>query len=222
MVTFAITPATTALVVVDLQRCFVADSPVAAPDGLAVVERLNRLARCCRAHGIRVIYTRHVVRPDHSNAGLLAEVVPAVASGVIDDGSPMAQLHPDVDVMPGDIVLDKPRFGAFHGTDLETILRAASIDKVIIGGIATNMCAETTAREAAAREFRVLFLRDGTATFTMPDAGMGPATAEEVQRVTCNTIAFGFGEVLDAQEAIERLESVATSKPPRDRVGGEV
>ena len=135
-----------------------------------------------------------------SNAGLLAEIVPAVAHGVIDDGNPMAELHPDLDVVPGDIVLTKPHFGAFHGTDLETILRAAGVDTLIIGGIATNMRVDTTAREAAVREFRVLFLRDGTATFAVPDAGLGSASAGEVQRVTCSTIAFGFGEVLDVHE----------------------
>ena len=132
-----------------------------------------------------------------------------MAKGVIDDGSVSAELHPELDVVPGDIIVAKPRFGAFHGTDLETILRAAGIDTLIIGGIATNMCVETTAREAATREFRVLFLRDGTATFAMPDAGLGPASAEEVQRVTCNTIAFGFGEVLDVHDVITRLESAA-------------
>ena len=209
MVTFSIDPARTALLIVDLQRCFVDDSPVAAPDGPAVVRRLNELAVVCRERGVPVIHTRHVVRPDHSNAGLLAEVVPAVAYGVIDDGSPTAELHPDLLVTPGDVVVAKPRYGAFHGTDLETILRAAGIDTLIIGGIATNMCVETTAREAAVREFRVLFLRDGTATFALPDAGLGPASAEEVQRVTCSTIAFGFGEVLDVGQAIARVESAA-------------
>ena len=214
MVTFNIDPARTALLVVDLQRVFVDGSPVAAPDGLAVLHRLNQLAAYCRQRGIHVIHTRHVVRPDHSNAGLLAEVVPAVAQGVIDDGSVSAELHPELDIVPGDIIVAKPRFGAFHGTDLETILRAAGIDTLIIGGIATNMCVETTAREAATREFRVLFLRDGTATFAMPDA-LGPASAEEVQRVTCSTIAFGFGEVLDVHDVIARLESAA---PETDRL----
>ena len=90
MVTFSIDPARTALLIVDLQRCFVDDSPVAAPDGPAVVRSLNELAATCRERGVSVIHTRHVVRPDHSNAGLLAEVVPAVAYGVIDDGSPTA------------------------------------------------------------------------------------------------------------------------------------
>jgi ureidoacrylate peracid hydrolase len=88
--------------------------------------------------------------------------MPPVAKGVIDDGTTSAALHSRVAVEAGDIVLAKPQFGAFHSTELETILRARGIDTVVIGGIATNFCCETTAREAHAREFKVLFLKDGT------------------------------------------------------------
>jgi nicotinamidase-related amidase len=80
MVTLDIDPTRTALLVVDLQRCFVDDSPVAAPERPAVVRRLTELAAVCREQGVGVLHTRHVVRPDHSNAGLLAEVVPAAAT----------------------------------------------------------------------------------------------------------------------------------------------
>ena len=84
--------------------------------------------------------------------------------GFLRQGSESAALHPGLVVEPRDLLLDKPRFGAFHGTDLELILRARGIDTVIISGIATNVCCDTTAREANARDFRVLFLSDGTAT----------------------------------------------------------
>ena len=53
---------------------------------------------------------------------------------------------------------------------------------IVLGGISTNVCVDTTAREAAAREFRVLFLADGTANFDLPDGGLGAASAEELQR----------------------------------------
>ena len=62
--------------------------------------------------------------------------------------------------------LEKPRFGAFHGTDLELILRSRGIDSVIISGIHTTVCVDTTAREADMRDFRVFFLSDGTSTAT--------------------------------------------------------
>src|SRR5215469_6366310 len=106
MVRFDIDSRRTALVIVDMQNCF-----VAAPLGTEVAGRLNRLAGACRQAGITVIWTRHVVRPDGSNTGLLGEVIPPVAAGVINDDAPTAALHPLMDVRPGDVVLGKPRFG---------------------------------------------------------------------------------------------------------------
>jgi len=202
---FDLVPGRTALISVDLQNCFVADSPVAAPDGSKIVERLNRLAIALRQAGGKVIFTRHVVRPDGANTGILGETIPAVKAGIINADAPSAQLHPSVDRRPGDIVLDKPQFGAFYGTDLEIILRAKNLDTVIVGGIATNFCCETTAREAHAREFKVIFLSDGTATFDLPDTGMGPVSAAEAQRATCAVLGFGFAEVIRVDEAIARL-----------------
>jgi len=205
MVRFDIDSRRTALVIVDMQNCFVADSPVAAPLGAEVAERLNRLAGACRQAGITVIWTRHVVRPDGSNTGLLGELIPPVAAGVINDDAPTAALHPLMDVRPGDVVLSKPRFGSFHGTDLEVILRSRGIDTLILGGINTNVCVDTTAREAAVREFRVLFLSDGTANFDLPDGGLGAASAEDLQRTACAVMAFGFAEVASVGQVLNRI-----------------
>jgi biuret amidohydrolase len=207
VIQFDIDPERTAVLVVDMQNCFVEGSPIAAPEGLLVLERLNRLADAARAAGLQVIYTQHVVRNDHSNVGLLGEVIPPVAGGVIDEDSRSAALHQGLHHGEGDILLKKPRFGSFHGTDLEVILRSRGIDTLIVGGIATNVCVDTTAREAAAREFKVLFLADGTATFDHPDGGLGPASAEDIQRVTCAIMGFAFGEVVSVDRAIERIES---------------
>lgn len=205
MVHFDIDPASTALLIVDMQRCFVADSPVAAPRGGEVAGRLNRLASACRQAGIAVIWTRHVVRSDGSNAGLLSDFVPLVAQGFINEDAPAAALHEAMDVRPEDVVVGKPRFGSFHGTDLEVILRSRGIRTLILGGINTNVCVDTTAREAVAREFRVLFLSDGTANFDLPDGGLGPASAEELQRAACAVLAFGFAEVSTVDKVLKRI-----------------
>ena len=211
MVQFAVHPGRTALVIIDMQSCFVADSPVAAPLGAQVAGRLNRLATACRQAGIPVIWTRHVVRPDGSNTGLLGELVPPVAAGIINEDAPAAALHQLMDVRPGDIVVRKPRFGSFHGTDLEVILRSRGTDTIILGGINTNVCVDTTAREAAVREFRVLFLRDGTANFDLPDGGLGAASAEELQRTACAVMAFGFAEVITVDEVLGRMPVAASA-----------
>lgn len=193
-----------ALLNVDLQNVFVQGSPIAAPDGVAVVGRINRLSAACRRRGVTVVHTAHVTRPDGSNVGVLGEIIPPVKDGLIARGAPPAALHPSLQVEPGDILLEKPRFGAFHGTDLELVLRARGIDSVIITGIATNICAETTAREASVRDFRVFFMSDGTATSDM----MGVPRAE-LQRATCASLAFGFAQVLSVDEMIAKLEAAS-------------
>ena len=200
MVDFAVVPERTALVNVDMQNCFVEGSPISAPDGLAVLDRINRFAAVCRTAGILVIHTSHVLRPDGSNMGVLGEMAPPVKGGIINKGAESAALHKRLVVDARDILLDKPRFGAFHGTDLELILRTRGIDTVIISGITTNVCCETTAREAMVRDFHVFFLSDGTAT-----RGMGNASAAELQKATLTTLGFLFAQVLTVDEMRQKI-----------------
>ena len=204
MVNFDVVPGRTALINVDLQNCFVENSPIAAPDGLTILGRINRLAAACRKAGILVIHTSIVLRPDGSNIGVFGEFSPPAKGGILNKGTESAALHKGLLQDKRDILLDKPRFGAFHGTDLELILRSRGIDTVIIGGVATNICCETTAREAAVRDFRVFFLSDGTAT-----AAMGNASAEELQKATCATLGFLFAQVLTVEEIIQKIERAA-------------
>lgn len=210
MVDFEVTPARTALLNVDMQNCFVEDPPFAAPQGRAILPRINHLAEVCRRHGIMVVHTLHVVRPDGSNAGVMGEIIPAVREGAINKGNPHAELHRDIRVERNDIVLEKPRYGAFHGTDLELILRSHDIDSVIITGIATNVCCETTAREASVRDFHVFFLSDATAT-----SGIDDLSAEDVQKATCATLGKRFAQVLTTEQMIAKIESGARAAAAR-------
>lgn len=204
MVDFTVVPKRTALLNIDLQSCFVEGSPIAAPDGLVVLQRANLLAAVCRRAGVLVIHASIVMRPDGSNLGVLADFSPLVREGILNKGTRTAALHEGLVIAPRDILLEKPRFGAFHGTDLELILRTRGIDAVIISGVATNVCCETTAREAAVRDFRVFFLSDGTAT-----ADMGGVSAEDLQTATCATLGFLFAQVLTVDEMIAKIESGA-------------
>ena len=201
MAEFTLVPERTALLNIDMQNCFVEDSPVSSPQGLILQERINRLTAVCRRAGILVIHTRHVIRADGSNLGVLAETAPPVKNGIVTEGSKSAEFHPGLVVEPGDVRLDKPRFGAFTGTDLELILRSRRLDTVIVSGIATNVCCETTAREAAMRDFRVIFLSDGTAT-----RDLGPVVSTKFQLVTCATLGALIGQVLTVEEVIARIE----------------
>ncbi|SRR6266851_2335812 len=187
---FTVVPKHTALINVDLQNGFVRGTP----DGLAVLERINRLSAACRNAGILVINTRHVLRPDGSNMGVLRNI-PKIKDGFLNEGAESAALHNRLVVDPRDLHLEKPRFGAFHATDLELILRARGIDTIIVSGISTNVCCDTTAREANARDFRVFFLSDGTAT---------PAGAN-LQNATLEILDGLFAQVLTVDEMLERI-----------------
>ncbi len=193
MVDFAVVPARTALVNVDLQNSFVERTV----DGLALVERINGLAALCRDAGILVIHTRHVLRPDGSNMGVLGEIVPKIKEGLLNEGAKSANLHHALVVDSRDVLLDKPRFGAFYGTDLELILRSRGVDTTIVSGISTPVCCDTTAREAHARDFRVLFLSDGTAT-------TGPEGAQ-IQKATLEIMDGLFAQVLTVDEVRQKI-----------------
>jgi nicotinamidase-related amidase len=132
----------------------------------------------------------------------MAEIIPPVNEGVINKGAESAELYSGLEAKEGDILLDKPRYGSFHGTDLEMSLRSKDIDTIIITGIATNICCETTAGEANVRDFRVFFMSDGTATF-----GMGDLSAEVLQKATCATLGFAFAQVITVDEMLEKIKA---------------
>lgn len=211
MVQWTLDPRRTALLVVDLQNIFVeGHEPISAPDGREILARMNDLAAVCRRVGVPVIYTAHALRPDLSNIGQLEYVFPVMKTDhVITSGTETAAIHDKFEVVEGDIYLEKPRFGAFTGTDLELILRGKGIDTVVIGGIATNVCCETTAREANHREFKVVFLSDGTTSGAYADKGWGDLTPAEVQKATLTILAYAFAEVTTCGDVAARLDPSA-------------
>lgn len=192
-------PERTALLNIDLQNCFVDSLDDPGP----LLGRINGLSARCRATGILVIHTRHVVRADGSNLGVLAEV-DRIRDGLLNEGAVTAELHPDVVVEPTDVRLDKPRFGAFTGTDLELTLRTRGIDTVIISGISTIVCCDTTAREAHARDFRVFFLSDGTAT----------AAGPEFQSLTLDVLDGLFAQVLTTDKMLAKIAAANGAAVP--------
>ena len=209
MIDWPIDPARTALINVDLQNVFVEGFEISATDGPDVVCRLNKLSGVCREHGMMVIHTINELRSDGSNRGIAAEVVTAYLQntgtnrrGGITAGTEAARLHESLDVEDTDVLLTKPRYGAFTGTDLDLILRTNNIEAVIIGGIATNVCCDTTAREANQRDYKVFFLSDGTGNH-----GMQGLSAEEIKVATLAAVRLAFGQVLTVDEAITKIRT---------------
>ncbi|GAC1473798.1 MAG: cysteine hydrolase [Chloroflexota bacterium] len=211
---FTVDPAHTALINVDMQRCFVGGSPLAAPDGPALAQRINRLSAVCREAGVTIVHTRCWMRPDGSNLGVMGEIVPPFIHALYTAGAETAEIHDAVVVERSDVILNKPRYGAFTGTELELILRSKFIDTVIISGIATNICCETTAREAAQRDFHVFFLSDGTAT-----KEMNGVPADVLQRATCASLGMVFAQIATIDEMIGKIRSASTARREHPPVG---
>ena len=136
-----------ALMVIDMQVFFCTPGAPAYLDAVpAILPNVKKLIRQFRQWNRPIIYTRHVHREDGSDAGIMK----LWWSDMIVEGSPESEIHPDITPNPGDLVVDKHRYSAFYNTDLEILLRGKGITDLVITGVMTNMCCESTAHNYAA------------------------------------------------------------------------
>ncbi|MGI9051498.1 MAG: isochorismatase family protein [Ilumatobacteraceae bacterium] len=205
---FAVSPGTTALVVIDMQNDFIAQgAPYESPHGREMIDSLNTLIEACRERGIPIVFTTHAHRADGSDLGAVRHIHPLTADGhALKADTPGVQMYPKVDIGEGDYTIQKRRYSAFFATDLELLLRNLGVDTLIIAGVATNVCCESTTRDAYFRDFKVIFLADGNGTISLSDAGWGAFSADDVQRYTLTNIATFYGEVAPISEVLERVE----------------
>lgn len=180
-----------ALLVIDMQKFFLdPQSPSFTVGGLAILPRLQTLIKAFREADRPVIYTRHVHHPDHIDSGILGWWW----EGMCIEGSPQSEIHDDIAPRPAEKVILKHRYSAFYNTDLETILRCLKVEDLVITGIMTNMCCESTARDAYFRDYRVFFLADGTGSVT-----------EDMHVASLLNLAFGFAYVTTVDRIVEEL-----------------
>jgi nicotinamidase-related amidase len=115
------------------------------------------------------------------------------------EGSPESELHPDLTPLPDEKVVLKHRYSAFYNTDLETVLRWLTVKDVVVLGVMTNMCCESTARDANYRDYRVLFLADATRSIN-----------EEVHLASLANLAFGFAYVTTSNVICAQLSEASS------------
>lgn len=155
------------------------------------LESLSALVRRARAAGIRIFRTQHGHRDPAIDGGVLHRWW---GSSIIEGTKPHSFI-PGFVPETNDIVIPKRRYSAFIGTGLHRQLQSMGITTLIIGGVMTNLCCETTARDAFCHDYNVWFLADGTATAT-----------EEMHRATLLNLAFGFAHILSCRQVAMRLE----------------
>jgi len=180
-----------ALLVIDMQKFFLDPaSPTFTCGGLAVLPTLKQLIQAFREANRPVIYACHVHHPDRLDAGIMEWWW----EGMCVEGSAESKVHDDIAPLPNEKVIFKHRYSAFYNTDLETVLRCLKIEDLVISGIMTNLCCESTTRDAYFRDYRVFFLADGTGSVT-----------EEMHLASLLNLAFGFAFVTTANEILHEF-----------------
>ena len=177
---FTFDPAHTALIVIDMQRDFIEPGGFGATLGndvtllKKIVPTVARLIAVFRTAGLPIIHTRECHKPDLSDLPA-AKHLRGKPSMRIGDPGPMGRIliagEPGADIVPelaaaaGEIVLDKPGKGAFYATPLGDILEEKKITHLVFAGITTEVCVQTTMREANDRGFDCLLAEDATESY---------------------------------------------------------
>ena len=196
-------PKKTALVVVDMQNGFMMPGVAHAlcTEAVNVVPNINRIAVAVRKTGGTVIWIKNTataetrqswsVKADMDGPEKTAERADAMAPG-----SKGHELWAGLDVQPEDLTVQKMRFSAFiqGSSNLEALLRGKGIDTVLITGTVTNVCCESTARDAMMMNYKTIFAADGTATFN-----------DEEHNATLGIMLAMFADVMTTDEIVVRL-----------------
>jgi len=183
-------PSNSALLILDMQSYFLDPSSHAyIPSAEAIVPGLLTLVKAYFENGLPVIFTQHL--NTRQDAGSMATWWRDLI--LVED--PLSVIIPAFD-FSNRYVLRKSQYDAFYETSLESLLRKRGVTQVIISGVMTHLCCETTARSAFVRGFDVFFLIDGTATYN-----------EDHHLATLLNLGHGFATLVLVNEILEAVQS---------------
>ena len=185
----SLAPARSALLALDLQAWFLDETSHAfVPSAPAILPGINALIRAYSALGLPVFLTRHLNTA--ANAGTMA----SWWRDLLTEADPLS--HFDARLDPGaGVEVQKTRYDAFYNTALEALLHARGVTQVVVCGVMTHLCCETTARSAFMRGFEVFFTVDGTATYT-----------EAFHRASLLNLAHGFATPVRVDDILEAMD----------------
>jgi ureidoacrylate peracid hydrolase len=205
-------PATTALVVVDMQNYFLDENEQAYCSAARhIVPAINRLAEVVRQTGGKVIWVKTQAKPEIRHEWdnfleLYTEETKAQRFKSLVPGAHGFEIWPKLAVATQDEIVIKTRYSAFiqGSSNIEEILRELNIVNVLVAGTVTNVCCDSTARDAMMRGFRTIMVSDGNAAFDTID-----------HEVALNTFIRVFGDVRSTDEIIELLQ---VGSAPRETI----
>jgi ureidoacrylate peracid hydrolase len=202
-------PARTALIVVDMQNGFMMKGVAHAlcEEAIEIVPNVNRLADAVRRTDGQVVWiqtaaTQETLESWSVNVEMNGPERTAHRLASLGPGTKGYELWAGLDVKLNDLKIQKTRFSAFiHGSsNLEAVLRARGIDTVIITGTVTNVCCESTARDAMMRNFRTIMVTDANA-----------ATSDELHNASLAAFYLKFGDIMPTDMVIASLTSARTA-----------
>lgn len=177
-----------ALLVIDMQDYFLdPESHAFVPSGPAIIPGINRLVNHFQQHDRPVIFTQHI---NSINDAFLME---SWWTELITNDNPLARITPLIETEPAQLIV-KSQYDAFINTKLETLLQSLKIRNLIICGLMTHLCCETTARSAFVRGINVIFPVDGTATYN-----------EQFHLGTLRNLAHGFAVIPTIDQIIKTV-----------------
>ena len=183
-----------ALLVIDMQRYFLTKREHGyCAGGVAAISNVKKIIAHFRENGRPIIFTRHAHRSDGSDLGILGKwwsemPVDGTKEAAIDERV-LSRAPKRRKGRSAEYILTKRRYSAFFGTDLDKILKRHKIKEVVITGIMTNVCCESTAREAFFRDYMVRFVADATGS-----------VKEEMHVGTLLNLAYAFADVCTTSE----------------------
>jgi len=199
-------PATTALIIQDLQNDVMVEGGAFAESGAPahatsqnVVANVRGLAEAARGAGMAVIHVWYVVEEGAAGLKLNAPLFQGVKeANALVRGSWGAAPADGLEAQPGDHVVEKMRMNAFYDTRLDILLRGLGVETLVISGAWTNMSIEHTARHGADAGYAVVVVSDGTST-----------TGEEWQNAALNYALTNVAAVATCAEVAQALGSGA-------------
>jgi ureidoacrylate peracid hydrolase len=204
-------PARTALVVIDMQNTFCAPgSPAEVPASRGIVAPINRLTGELRALGVPVIWVLHANERvgGRSDWELFFNHIVAddVRERTLESLTAARQkVWSELVTAPEDSTVVKNRYSALipGASSLERLLRGMQVDTILVAGTKTNVCCESTARDAMMLDFKVVMVEDCCA-----------ALSDDEHRATLENIIQQFGDVMTADEVLTRLRHLGNEQAP--------
>jgi nicotinamidase-related amidase len=200
-VSYPVAPGTTALLTVDCQFGFGAGSWEQVPHADAAVENLRRAGRVWRECGGAVVHVQTAYTPERPPSGRITDFEPGIAEALAA-GTRAAEAYPDL-VLDGDLVVYKTTFSAVLSSDLVGQLQARGVDTVVVGGLTTPICVQTTVDGLSMTGLKVIVLADACAS-----QAIGTLSAEQAHAAAIARMAYLFAAVEDTDAFVAQVRAL--------------